>query len=543
MMSQGGVVREGTISFKLISKPAISIWFLALIVVIPTFMEIMDSTIVNVALHQIAGGLQAASNDSTWTVTSYLAANATILPISGWISEQLGRRNYFLLSIGLFTLCSALCGLSTNLGQLIFFRVVQGLAGGGLQPISQGILFDIFPKEKQGVAMTIFGVAALIAPILGPTIGGLLTDTYSWRYIFFINIPAGIASLVACYIYLKDPEYLQKKHAEMKKHPSPFDTTGLFLLAVTMISWEIVISKGQLWDWYGDPFWRVQGLTLLFMISLGALIYRERKFSHPILNFKPLADKNFLVCSVIIFLGCAVLYASGTDLPTVLESLMGYNATDAGLVMSPAGLFAILTMVGAGFAMSRQVDTRLLIGLGLVVMAVGCIWLSKLNLECSPVIFVGPRIVITMGISLLFAPINVAAFYYIPIQLRASAIGLFALLRNEGGSFGTSTIQTIQDRREQFHTLRLNEYLDSFNPAVVSYLDQMTSFFRGENYGPVLSKQMALQSLSNLLTQQAEGFANFDCFWVMGVTCLILIPGIFFMKHAVSEKGARISSD
>lgn len=541
-MSQGAVVPGESISFQPISRPVISVWILALIVVIPTFMEVLDSTIVNVALRQIAGGLQAAANDSQWTVTSYLAANATILPISGWISERLGRRNYFLLSIGIFTLCSALCGFSTNLGQLIFFRVVQGLAGGGLQPMSQGILFDIFPKEKQGVAMTIFGVAALVAPVLGPTLGGFLTDTYSWRYIFYINIPVGIAALVACSIYLQDPEYLQKEHAEMKKNPSPFDTLGLMLLSITMVCWEVVNTKGQEWDWFGDPFWRVQGLLALFIVALVSLIYRERRISHPILNFKPLADKNFLVCSVIIFMACAVLYGSVTILPTLLESLINYNALNAGLVVSPSGIFAILTMIGAGIAMSRQVDTRLLIGLGLAVMAIGCLWTSKLSLLCAPINFVGPNIVITMGISLIFAPINVAAFYYIPVELRASAIGLFALLRNEGGSWGTSAIQTILDRREQFHALRVNEYLDNFNPAVVSYLDKMTSYYRGENYGPVLSKQMAWQSLSNLRTQQADGLANFDCFWVMGVVALILIPGVYFMKRAISEKGAMISA-
>ena len=541
-MSQGGVVPGETIPSQPINRAAISVWFLALIVVVPTFMEVLDSTIVNVALRQIAGGLQAAANDSQWTVTSYLAANATILPISGWISQRLGRRNYFLLSIGIFTLCSALCGFSTNLGQLIFFRVVQGLAGGGLQPSSQGILFDIFPKEKQGMAMTIFGVAALVAPVLGPTLGGFLTDTYSWRYIFYINIPVGIAALVACYIFLKDPEYLQKEHAEMKKNPSPFDTIGLVLLSVTMVCWEVVNTKGQEWDWFGDPFWRVQGLMALFIVALVSLIYRERRISHPILNFKPLADKNFLVCSVIIFMACAVLYGSVTILPTLLESLISYNALNAGLVVSPSGIFAILTMVVAGFAMSRQVDTRLLIGVGLATMAIGCLWTSKLNLLCAPINFVGPNIIITMGISLIFAPINVAAFYYIPVELRASAIGFFALLRNEGGSWGTSAIQTILDRREQFHALRVNEYLDNFNQQVVSYLNQMTSYYKGENYGPVLSKEMAWQSLSNLRTQQANGLANFDCFWVMGVVALLLIPGIYFMKRAVSEKGALVEA-
>lgn len=542
-MNSDGMGAGGPVANSGINRSSVNIWLLALIVVIPTFMEVLDTTIVNVALRQISGGLQAAVTDSEWAITSYLAANAIILPISGWISRRMGRRNYFLLSIGLFTAASALCGISTSLGEMICFRVLQGLAGGGLQPGSQGILFDLFPKEKQGTAMTIFGVAALLAPILGPTLGGFLTDTYSWRWIFYINIPVGIIAWIACRMFLQDPEYLQREHAELKKHPTPFDTTGLSLLSLVMICWEILMSYGQQWDWFGDPFYRVQALTTLCILGAGALIYRERRFAHPILNFKPFGKSNFLVCCIIIFFGYAVLYGSGVILPNLLQSLLGYDALKSGLVLSPSGLFSIITMIGVGIAMSKMVDSRILIGLGLLVLAVGNFWFSKLNLEVSTVHFVWPRIVVSMGLSMIFAPINVAAFNYIPVEMRAGAVGLFALIRNEGGSFGTSIIQTILDRREQFHTLRLNEYLDRFNPAVVSYLNQMTSMFRGDNYGPVVSKEMALASLSNLRNQQANGLAYFDCFWLMGALCLILAFGVFLMKKAVAEKGAMIHAE
>ncbi len=237
------------------SRPAtINPWVVAGAVVIPTFMEVLDTTIANVALRYIAGGLSAAVIDSEWVITSYLAANATILPISGWLSARLGRRNYFMLSIAVFTIASGLCGIATSLNQLIAFRVVQGLAGGGLQPSSQAVLLDAFPQEKQGAAMTVFGLAALLAPVIGPTLGGYLTDYYSWRYIFYINLPVGTLALVACYFLLEDPPYLKAERAELLKQPLNFDYIGFGLLALTMSSWEIMLSKGQQWDWLGDVF-------------------------------------------------------------------------------------------------------------------------------------------------------------------------------------------------------------------------------------------------------------------------------------------------
>ena len=270
-------------------------------------------------------------NDGEWVITSYLAANAIILPITGWLSAHLGRRNYFLLSIAVFTLASALCGMATSLGQLIAFRVVQGLAGGGLQPSSQGVLLDAFPREKQGIAMTLFGFAALLAPIVGPTLGGWITDSYSWRWVFFINVPVGLVAFAACYALLRDPDYLTKEREELKKQPFRFDTVGLSLLVIVMVSWEVMLSKGQEWDWLSDPFWRVQTLATFFAVGLIALILWELRHPNPVVNFRPMRERNFSACCLIIFCIYMVLYAASTSLPGLLQSLFGYDALSAGL--------------------------------------------------------------------------------------------------------------------------------------------------------------------------------------------------------------------
>src|SRR4051812_36544733 len=249
-------------------------WIVAAAVVVPTFMEVLDTTIANVALRYMAGGLSAPSTDSEWVITSYLAANAIILPISGWLAVRLGRRNYFLLSIAVFTIASVLCGMAGSLNMLIASRILQGLAGGGLQPVSQGILLDAFPKEKQGAAMTLFGIAALLAPVVGPTLGGFITDNYGWRWIFYLNIPVGLFALWFCRRVVSDPPYLKAEQQAMRTKGAPFDTLGLSLLSLTMVCWEIALSKGQEWNWFGDPFFRVQTLLALFVFGLGALVCR-----------------------------------------------------------------------------------------------------------------------------------------------------------------------------------------------------------------------------------------------------------------------------
>ena len=522
---------------------AVNPWIVALAVVIPTFMEVLDTTIANVALRHIAGGLSAAVTDGEWVITSYLAANAIILPISGWLSIRLGRRNYFLLSILVFTIASTLCGMATSLNMLIFSRILQGLAGGGLQPSSQGVLLDAFPKEKQGAAQTVFGIAALLAPVVGPTLGGYITDNYGWRWVFYINVPVGILALVMCHALVFDPPYLKAQSAEARKQNRAFDTLGLILLAVTMTSWEVLLSKGQEWDWFGDPFLRVQTLAALFVLGLGGLIVREIRYDNPLINFRTLKDRNFLVCCVIIFCAFATLYANTVSLPALLQSLFGYDATTSGLVLSPAGIFAIIMLAIVGRLLGRGMDARYLIATGLFILGVGGYWMSRLNLEISPWQIVWPRVVFIMGLSTIFAPLNVAAFLYIPPQLRGAAVGLLALLRNEGGSVGTSVAQTIQERRDQFHSLRLGENLDPLNPAVNSYLDQVQPSFLQQTGDPVAAKQMALQSLANLREQQSSALSYFDIFFIFAVVAVALVGLVFFMKRSVAAKDAHVAAE
>jgi DHA2 family multidrug resistance protein len=518
-------------------------WLVAAVVVVPTFMEVLDTTIAIVALRYIAGGLSATVDDGEWVITSYLAANAFILPITGWLSAHLGRRNYFLLSIAVFTLSSALCGMATSLDQLILFRVIQGLAGGGLQPSSQGVLLDAFPREKQGIAMTLFGLAALLAPVVGPTLGGWLTDEYQWRWVFLINVPIGLFAFAGCYVLLRDPDYLTKERAELKRRPFHFDSIGLSVLLLVVVCWEVMLSKGQEWDWFGDPFWRIQTLATFFVVGLVGLIFWELRSPNPVINFRPLAERNFAACCIIISCAFAVLYGATKSLPALIQSLFGYNALDAGLVMSPSGLFAIMAMPIVGFMLGRKTDARWLIGAGLLLMAIGNYWMSQMNLFVSPGELVWPRVVLVLGLSVCFAPANVAAYLYTPIALRGAAVGLFSLLRNEGGSVGISVAQTLQERRDQFHTLRLGENLDPLNPAVQSFIAQAQARFLQQTGDPATAQQLAWQALENLRQQQASALSYFDCFWLFAVVMFALILVVFLMKRSVAEKGARIGGE
>ncbi len=518
-------------------------WIVALAVVIPTFMEVLDTTIANVALRYMAGGLSSPATDSEWVITSYLAANAIVLPISGWLGTRLGRRNYFLLSIAIFTLASVLCGMSTSLNMLIAARVLQGLAGGGLQPSSQGILLDAFPREKQGTAMTLFGIAALLAPVVGPTLGGYITDNYGWRWIFYLNLPVGLLAFFMSSAVVRDPEYLKAERDKMRVERRRFDAAGLGLLSVTMVCWEILLSKGQEWDWFGDPFYRVQTLAAIFAGCLIGLIIRELRIANPLINFRTLLDRNFRSCCIIIFCAYAVLYANTTSLPGLLQSLFGYDATTSGLVLSPAGLFAVMMLIVVGFLLARGADARIFMAVGLAILALGNYWMSRLNLGISPWQVVWPRVVFIMGLSMIFAPLNVAAFLYIPRELRGAAVGLLALLRNEGGSVGTSMAQTVLERREQFHTLRLNEHLDPLNPLLRETFAQGHAYFTQLNGDPALSRQMTLQVVELARDQQALSLSYFDIFFCSAALAICLVPLVLLMKRSVAEKGAHVGGE
>jgi DHA2 family multidrug resistance protein len=310
-----------------------------------------------------------------------------------------------------------------------------------------------------------------------------------------------------------------------------------------MVCWEVMLSKGQEWDWLSDPFWRVQTLAILFTSGLVGLIFWELRSPNPVVNFRPLGERNFSACCIIIFCAYAVLYGASTSLPGLLQSLFGYNALNAGLVMSPGGFAAVLAMPVVGFLLGRKTDARWLIGAGLLLMAVSNYWMSQMNLFISPDQVVWPRVVIVLGLAICFAPANVAAYLYTPPLLRGAAVGLLSLLRNEGGSVGTSLSQTLQERRDQFHTLRLGESLDPFNPAVRAFVEQAQARFLQQTGDPAAAQQLAWQALENLRHQQASALAYFDCFWLFAVLMLAVMVVVLMMKRSVAEKGARVGSE
>jgi DHA2 family multidrug resistance protein len=340
-----------------------------------------------------------------------------------------------------------------------------------------------------------------------------------------------------------DPDYLKSLRTKLRDHPQRFDALGLCLLSITMVCWEIMLSKGQEWDWLGDPFWRVQTLMALFAVCLSALIYRELKIANPLINFRTLLDRNFRSCCIIIFCSFGVLYANTTTLPGLLQSLYGYDATTSGLVLSPAGIFAVMVLLIVGFLLQRGTDARILMAAGLVTVAIGNFWMSRMNLGIGPWAVVWPRVVVIAGLSMLFAPLNVAAFLHIPKELRGAAVGLLALLRNEGGSVGTSLAQTLQERPEQFHALRLNEGLDALNPIVSQTLAQAQPFFLKLTGDAPLARQMALKALENLKNQQASSLAYFDVFWASAFISGLLVFLVLLMRRAVAEKGAHLAAE
>jgi DHA2 family multidrug resistance protein len=391
--------------------------------------------------------------------------------------------------------------------------------------------------------MTLFGLAVLIAPVVGPTLGGWITDTYNWRWCFLINVPVGILALGGCYAVLRDPDYLVAQRTELRKQPFHFDSIGLSLLAIVIVSWEVMLSKGQEWDWLGDPFWRVQTLVIFFGVGLVALIFWELRHRNPVVNFRVLGERNFAASCIMTFCAYLALYASTKSLLGLLQSLFGYDALSTGLVMSPAGIAAVLAMPIVGRLLGLRMDARWLIAVGLLLMTAGNYWMSQLNLDISPGQVVWPRVVMVAGLAVFFAPANVAAYLYTPLALRGAAIGLASLLRNEGGSVGVSLSQTVVERRDQFHVLRLGEYLDPLNAAASNFLARAQAFFVQQTGDPVASRQLAVQQLENLRQQQASSLAYFDTFWMAAVLTFVVAFAVLFMKRSVAEKSGHAASE
>ena len=516
-------------------------WIVALTVSMATFMEVLDTSIANVVLPYISGGLAVGRSQATWVLTSYLVANAIVLPLSGWLMGLLGRKRFYMTCVLLFTISSALCGAAPNIELLILFRVLQGLGGGGLQPSEQGILIDAFPRQQLGMAMALYGMAVVVAPILGPVLGGFISDNYSWRWIFYINVPVGIVSLVLTNIIVRDPPGMDEQVRANRLRGLNIDYIGLALVSLGLGSLEVLYAKGQEWDWFGDPFWRAQTFFATTVVGLGAFIVWELRHPNPMINLRLLGERNFLACGLIIYIGFAVLYGVNVATPQMLQELFGYDAFHAGLVLSPASVFTMGIMPVAGFLMGKKVDARSIVPLGLICLAGGSYWQAHLNLDASPYTLIAPRCVQMLGVGLLFVPLNNAAYLYLPGHQVNNAAGLFNMLRNEGGSLGIAIVDVLVDRRGQFHQLRLAEHVTPMNPAVdrwIQYFAQTRMTHGGVTRA--VAEQQGMGLLSRMVHNQAREMAYLDPLWVFAIMGLAALPLILLMKKAVAKGGVAM---
>ena len=506
-------------------------WLIAFTVMLAVFMEVLDTSVANVALPHISGNLSAGVDESTWVLTSYLVSNAIVLPLTGWFSSLFGRKRFYMTCVAIFTISSLLCGLAPSLGWLVFFRILQGAGGGALQPISQAILLESFPKEKQGMAMAMFGVGVVMAPVIGPTLGGWLTDSYSWRWIFLINIPVGVFSLILTYFLIADPSFLKRRGFKGGIH---IDFIGLGLLSVGLGFLQVVLDKGQREDWFESHFIVVCGALALFGVVAAVVWELNRK--DPIVDFRLLKNRNFALATLTMFMLGFVMYGSTALLPIFLQTLLGYTAMLSGLVLSPGGIMVIIMLPIVG-KLVTHFDARWLVICGVVIVATSLFHMATFNLDIDFHTAMMARIYQSAGMAFLFVPINVMAFYFIPKEKFNNATGIINLARNIGGSFGIADVVTVLARRAQFHQGMLLSHMTPLDSAYREMVggSARVLFAAGSNF---TDAQVQASGLAyGLLQRHATMLAFVDDFWLMGVMFLILIPLMFIMKKARPQAG------
>jgi len=486
-----------------------------------TFMEILDTTVVNVSIPHIAGSLASTVEEGTWVVTSYLVANAIILPISGWLANYLGRKRLLLSCVAGFTITSWCCGLATSLPWLIFFRVMQGLSGGGLQPLAQAILLETFPKEKHGQAMAVYSIGILLAPILGPTLGGWITDNYSWQWIFYLNLPVGIFSLFMMNQFVFDPPYI-------KRSAGRIDLWGIGFLALGLGTLQVFLDTGQRKDWFSSNY--IRFFAALAVVGLIALVIRELHTREPVVDLRALRNRSFSAGVFLISLLGFVLYSSLVLLPIFLQTLLGYPAYNAGLALSPRGIGALIFTPIAGYLTSKT-DSRRLIMFGLVFGSFTMFELSRLNLNAGYWDIFWPQVFQGVALSFLFIPLMALAMSEIPKEKMGNATSIFNLMRNIGGSVGIALMTTFLARRAQFHQTRLVEKITPGDTATRNLLQGFTAYFRTMGFDSYTASRKALGAIYVLVQQHASMLSFVEAFWMMSGLFLAMLPFVWLLRY------------
>jgi len=494
-------------------------WIIALSVVLPTLLEVIDTSVVNVSLDHIRGSLSAGLDESTWTITAYLVSNAIIIPLTGWFSRLFGRKRYLIGSVVLFTVSSFLCGSAKSLSALIFFRIIQGIGGGGLQPLSQAILFEAFPPAEYGMAMAIFGIGVMVGPIVGPVLGGWITDNWSWNWIFYINIPIGIISVIMILLFVQDPPYLKRIKEKM-------DYWGLGLVVVGIGCLQVVLDKGQREDWFSSAF--ITRLSVIAVVSIILFIIVELRRKDPILNLRELKNVSFASANVIQSIVFFVMFGSIILLPLFVQQLMGYNAFLAGLALAPGGIATLITMPIAGKLVSK-VNPKAVLTVGLMLTSYSIFIMSQFNLSIDFNTVAVPRIIMGVGLGFIFVPLASMAFATITKEAMGNATSIFSLLRNISGSFGVAIMTTILARRAQFHQFRFTEGLNSFDPQYQSGVYKAMNILGAKTGSADSSTANGL--IYQELMKQSNLFSFNDAFYLSTIIMLCIIPLVFFLKR------------
>ncbi len=493
-------------------------------------MEVLDTTVVNVSLPHIAGSLSATVDEATWALTSYLVANAIILPITGWLASVFGRKRLLMMAVTGFTIASFLCGLAPNLSMLIVFRILQGACGGALQPISQAVLLESFPPEGRGKAMAFWGLGIVVAPMLGPVLGGWLTDSYSWRWVFYINVPVGIASLVMTELFIFDPSYIRRKSQGI-------DYWGIGMLAVGVASLQIVLDKGQEADWFGSNW--IATMAVISIVALVTLVIYELCIDHPVLDLQVFRLRTYSAGVFLMAVMGVVLYGSLVMLPIMLQTLLGYTSLQAGLAMFPRGLGSFIAMPIVGAIMTRF-DPRKLLGVGIVACAASLLLLGRLNLDIGFWNIFWPQFLQGASLAFLFVPLTTVTMDPISQEGMGNATSIFNLMRNLGGSIGIAAVTTLVARNQQINTNTLGANISPGNPQVQNSLEMLRSMFVSGGADMVTANQRAYSAIFAMVERQASMLAFNHTYWLLAALFLVMLPLVGLMRRPITTRGKAV---
>ncbi len=510
--------------------PSFNPWLIAIAVMVAVFMEVLDTTITSVALPNIAGSLSATNDEATWVLTSYLVANCIVLPASGWLALRFGRKRFLLACTVLFTVASFLCGVAPSMSVLILARILQGVGGGAMQPLSQAILLESFPREKQGMAMAMFALGVVGAPIIGPFLGGWITDNYSWRWVFNINIPIGVLAVYLIGRYIEDPPYIKNSK------PGTIDAIGFGLLTVWLATLQVVLDKGQEEDWFASTW--ITWFSVISVSALLVLVVRELRTPEPIMDLRVFRDRNFWVGTVLSLVLTAGMYSALTMLPLFLQTLLGYTSQSAGLATAPRGIGAMIAMPIVGVLMS-YVDARWLMSIGAACIAAATLMLGRVTLDVAMASIVLPNIVYGLGMSMVMVPLMTVSVGTLAKERIGNASGIFNLMRNLGGSIGISVSTTFMARMTQIHQANLVGHLTPYNPVFRHQLSALTAGMSRYSAGPV-ARMRAYGMLNGILMQQSNLSAYVDMFRWTAVIMAACLPAVWLLKKTVAKKSVAV---